>query len=600
MKNFLIVMSMILFLLGNTAFTQHYTDWEGFEFIAGRYDSEGRIEFYELQKDYTISIPEYFLDGDKLPPLTGYLVEYYNNWARALPPCEWEFITLEMGGFLTVKKGYRWDGSSYPCKDYDPDRAAFCVDQYFNFRSSLVHDALYDLMRMEYLAADHHHQIPIGDLCLDTHILWGPGDDNRRMADMMFYMIAKEDGQPAGYELHEAESDYDALRELGACKSHDENKLESWKYHVAELTAYTTDRKVELQWRRPDETGTCPDFSDYFSPYNGYSIFRNDLEIATFEPIVIIPPNPPEWVISYTDSTVVNGNLYSYQIIADATSKNQDDWSNKEIVVPVNGPGNALVLDGSNDYVEANTVSNDYCFNLLPVAGPVPFTMETWAFPEESASNVVILAFNTISGGNHNMIFYNAGTQKFLYYDENIGYSPGADNFPAGNWYHVAVTINERKQGVLYVNGTQQATFETSARPSRGARFSIGQEWDTAVTSQHFKGMIDEVRIWRIARIQEEVQAAMYKPLHGDETNLIALWHFDEPSDFFVQTGISSIPPTMVRKAFDATSNVNDGFLSGYEVSDTPFVLSGAMTITDIHSYGGSSRSPINFALYQN
>lgn len=436
-----------------------------------------------------------------------------------------------------------------------------------------------------------YHQIPIGDLCIDTHILWDEGDHNRRMADMMFYMIAKEDGQPAGYELHEAESDYAALRELGACESHNNDKLELWKYHVSELTAYATDGKVELEWKRPDEAGKDPDFSGHFSPMTGYSILRNGHEIATIGVWHFDPPNPPVWITSYTDSTAVNGDTYGYQIIPHPDNNNQDDWSNIKFAAPVDGPGNALQLDGSNDYLEANTVSNDFCFSLFPFPGPLPLTMEAWIYPEEQTINAVILAFNTISGGNHNMIFYNGGSQKFIYYDDNTSYISSTDEFPAGSWYHVAVAIDERNKGILYVNGTQQATFDTPTRTSHGAQFSIGQEWDNAATSQHFKGEIDEVRIWKDARTQEEIQADMNVPLRGDETKLVALWHFNEPYNAtFFQT-------------HDATANANDGTLLGYGDSDLPFVPSGAMGIeTDVPDQTGDdiNQIPATFALYQN
>ena len=571
MHNFLMAIILVLLAMNNVVISQNYTDWTGFEYLPGRYDSKGRIEFYELQKDYTISLPDYFLDANKLPPGTEQHVDFYNSWARALPPCDWDFISIEFGGILTVKKGYRWDGSSYPCKDYDPDNAFFCVDEHFNLRSSLVHDALYDLMRMEYLAADHHHNIPIGDLCVDTHVLWDAGDHNRRMADMLLYMIAKEDGQPAGYDLHEAESDYLSLRELGACKSHDPDKLESWKYHVSELTAYASDGKVELQWKRPDEAGKCPDFSGYFSPMTGYSIQRNGIEIASVSALQIDFPNPPLWNKTYTDSTVVNGMVYGYRILPQANNYNQDDWSNEDIVVPMKGPGNTLLLDGIDDYIEANTVSNDYNFELMP--NPLKsITLEAWVYPEVQTGNAAILAFNTISGGNHNILFYNGNSQKFNYYDPENEYTYSDSLFSAEQWYHVAVTINIMNEGILYINGVMQATFNTGVRPSRGAKFSIGQEWDNTATSQHFKGMIDEVRIWKTVRSQEEILATMTIPLIGNEVKLIALWHFDEPSE----TNLS-------QKTHDATVHSNDGFLHGYALSDRPFTLSGAMNNTQIN-----------------
>ena len=40
--------------------------------------------------------------------------------------------------------------------------------------------------------------------------------------------------------------------------------------------------------------------------------------------------------------------------------------------------------------------------------------------------------------------------------------------------------------------------------------------------------LIDEVRIWKIARSGEEIAAAMRQRLKGDESGLIGDWRFDE------------------------------------------------------------------------
>jgi len=148
---------LCLFLLPgiNLVFGQHPDEWAGFEYDiikteTGAINSKAGI--YELTKDYTISLPEYFLDDGKMPNKTklwGFYnyrgdAEYYHNWALQLPICEWDFIRIEPGGVLTIKKGYRWDGASNP----------LTWMQHYNYRSSLVHDALYDLMRMKYLAPD--------------------------------------------------------------------------------------------------------------------------------------------------------------------------------------------------------------------------------------------------------------------------------------------------------------------------------------------------------------------------------------------------------------------------------------------------------------
>jgi hypothetical protein len=546
----------VLLLCGGTIFGQHYTDWSEFKYLPGRLDSDDKIVFYELQRDYTICLAEYFLVAENLPDCCEDEVGFYKVWAaNSLPPCDWDFISLEFGGILTVKKGYRWDGASNPFQD---------GDKHHNFRSSLVHDALYDLMRMAYLEPDG-----VGKKA---------GNINRKMADMIHYMIAIEDGDSKSG----AQSDYFWLRLWGGPATHNDKKLKVWKYHVSELTAYPFDGVVELEWKHADEAGVSPNSTTN----NGYSIQRDGQEIAT---VMAFEGWPLTWITSYTDHTAVEGNIYGYQLIPLSENTNQDDWPNEDIIIPLNGPGNALVLDGSNDYIEANTVSNDLSFSLFPTTMS-NITYEAWVYPEEPADQAVIMAFNTITGGNYNLLSYKSSTQKFYYYDDNNSFIASTDEFPSGNWYHVAVTINFQNKGILYINGIEQAAF-TTIKPSHGAKFSIGQEWDNATTTQHFKGMIDEVRIWTVARTQEEIQTNMNIPLRGDESGLVALWHFDEPHE-----------TNLFTKTHDATAHANDGLLIGYESSDLPFVPSGAMgNVTEVSDKSDDvSLVPEIFALYPN
>ncbi len=565
------ILTTILVLLAMNSITvaQHFTDWTGFEFTpvdAGGF-SGGAI-FYEVQKDYTISLPEYFLDGNKMPAGTGDEAGFYASWAQILPPCDWDFISLEFGGILTVKKGYRWDGPSYPCF------LGIEITTH-HLRSSLIHDALYDLMRMSYLEADHWD---VEDNRIDPNGVDNPGDYNRRMADMLIYMIGVEDGQTVGdgdlTDFGDALTDYLILRTVGRSATHDDEKLTDWKFHSSELTAYATDGAVELEWNRPDESAKDPNFWEHFNPFNGYTIFRNGQPLMTIE--VSAPwPMPPAFATSWVDNSVVNDSTYIYQVFPVGSNTNQYDWTNTDVVTPVSLSGKALILDGVDDYVEANTVANDVVFSLMLNPLPVPLTMEAWVYPEPQTGISSVLAFNTISGGNENMLFYDADSSKFYHY------APGSESVLStvpsvpGQWYHVAVTIDFAGQGVLYVDGAIQANFSTSVRPSRGARFSIGQEWDDAVTSQHFKGRVDEVRIWNVVRSQAAILASMNTPLRGDETKLVGLWHFDDPNDLFVP--IAPPFPDTTRKAYDATVNANDGTLFGYDPTDIPFVPSGAM-----------------------
>ena len=74
-----------------------------------------------------------------------------------------KFIKLDKKGNLTVVEGYAWDGPSGPV-----------VDTKENMRASLVHDALYQLMRYKHLKAKEH----------------------KDKADKLFKKICIEDGVP--------------------------------------------------------------------------------------------------------------------------------------------------------------------------------------------------------------------------------------------------------------------------------------------------------------------------------------------------------------------------------------------------------------------
>ena len=72
---------------------------------------------YQLKKDYNLKV-------DILP---------YKN-------INTEFISLDVDGILTVRSGYAWDGPSGPTYD----TPSF-------MRGSLIHDALYQLIRMGHI-----------------------------------------------------------------------------------------------------------------------------------------------------------------------------------------------------------------------------------------------------------------------------------------------------------------------------------------------------------------------------------------------------------------------------------------------------------------
>lgn len=117
------------------------------------------------------------------------LAEGYKIKIKITPPLDipTEFIDLDAQGNLTIKKGYAWDGPSGPVKDTEE-----------NMRASLVHDALYQLMRNN-------------DLKTRTH---------RKAADQEFKRLCIEDG----VSKYTAYIYYKGLRKFGKPAASPKNK----------------------------------------------------------------------------------------------------------------------------------------------------------------------------------------------------------------------------------------------------------------------------------------------------------------------------------------------------------------------------------------
>lgn len=98
-----------------------------------------------------------------------------------------DYIALCTRGRLLIKAGYAWDGPSGPV-----------IDTEENMRASIVHDALYQLMRNEYLSSRSH----------------------RRAADQIFKDICRQDG----VSKYRASAYYKALRKFGRPAASPQNK----------------------------------------------------------------------------------------------------------------------------------------------------------------------------------------------------------------------------------------------------------------------------------------------------------------------------------------------------------------------------------------
>ncbi|MFG2845924.1 LamG-like jellyroll fold domain-containing protein [Kitasatospora sp. NPDC048296] len=85
----------------------------------------------------------------------------------------------------------------------------------------------------------------------------------------------------------------------------------------------------------------------------------------------------------------------------------------------------------------------------------------------------------------------------------------------------------------LYRNGVAVACdpLEDAAFAGYGdGAFALGARLDGGRATQAFHGVLEEVRVWRTARTQEQVLDNLFTRLKGEKEDLIAYWSFDDAS----------------------------------------------------------------------
>jgi signal transduction histidine kinase/ligand-binding sensor domain-containing protein/ActR/RegA family two-component response regulator len=188
---------------------------------------------------------------------------------------------------------------------------------------------------------------------------------------------------------------------------------------------------------------------------------------------------------------------------------------------PALAQNQVLVLGQSGDYVE-----------LPALPSFTEATVECWARWDSLRYFSQPFAFGDGQAwqalGVNN--FDRTGTLQFFIYTrrENLYLVRVPGFLHKGQWYHLAAVSGPGGMK-LYVNGVLvgEHPYEGSlAAIGEGAGNYLGRSnWKE---NEDFEGQLDEVRLWRVARTQDQVRAGMHRRLTGREEGLVALWNFDQ------------------------------------------------------------------------
>lgn len=114
------------------------------------------------------------------------------------------------------------------------------------------------------------------------------------------------------------------------------------------------------------------------------------------------------------------------------------------------------------------------------------------------------------------------------YVDTVDGYGLDGGDVADGVWHHVAFTV-ATNGGALYVDGILKAMTPWTGTPGLGGTMNpLLLGYDLGESGGVFLGLIDEVRIWNVARSQSDIQADMNQPLTNEPPDLVAYYRLDE------------------------------------------------------------------------
>ena len=176
---------------------------------------------------------------------------------------------------------------------------------------------------------------------------------------------------------------------------------------------------------------------------------------------------------------------------------------------------------------------------------------------EEALLILLILPDNTVG--------FNISILNHAQHPRKTGYTIDLDQ-----WTHLSFTYSQDDGVYLYANGVLVYEDDLYAQPlllenedfnDPSFNFRVGNRWGTGVGNReisHFKGEIEEVRVWNDFRTEAEIQANFDKVLTGNEAELSAYWRFNQGSGSTVN---------------DLTSNGNDGTLIGSPIWTSSFLI---------------------------
>ena len=229
-------------------------------------------------------------------------------------------------------------------------------------------------------------------------------------------------------------------------------------------------------------------------------------------------------------------------------------------------PSRALDFDGSDDYVTATNITG-------LTTGAVEHTTEAWLYLDgnyKQRSGVLVLGqFGT--GAEHWLL---RNDIMHIAVWNNTGFEVP---LTLGEWLHIAAVFKDGNISI-YINGEFYDSKPVNLDLDN-TNLSLGKKIFNNNNERYFDGIIDELRIWNVAKTPTEIRANMTQELIGDEDNLVLYYNFNEGVP---EADNSALTSSIV----DVSGNNNDGTMTNFtkNTSVSNWVIGTPINFLDINA----------------
>jgi len=257
-------------------------------------------------------------------------------------------------------------------------------------------------------------------------------------------------------------------------------------------------------------------------------------------------------------------------------------WVNEAVATTQGKVGNAITLDGSNDYVE---ISDNDDLDLTN-----SFTIEAWIYADDWGQNEQgrIVDHGGGAGPSDGWTFqisesYSVTEGLVLQMaDSSGGFGTSSDNsvISTGSWLHVVGTLEANTESIFYVDGSESGTDTSTIRTVDPSTVPVRIGIRADDTDRDFDGWIDEVRISKIVRSPDWIQTEFNNQ--------------DDPASFlsvgYEERGNSPVLYLPLDEGFgttahDESSSHNDATITGATWATEDMCKTGACLQFDGNDY---------------